>query len=117
MLDRIKSRWWYPYLALQAVGLFHGFYPLPWHYRHTIGKVMMLPMVPGGIIGLMLDWIMRTGRLQLHGTPPLRVADDCLIGVITLTVNCSLFAVIIASAKWAARVRRNSWRKNAYTFD
>jgi hypothetical protein len=111
MLKWVQSRWWYLYLPLQAVGLFHLFYPLPFHYRHGVGRLTVLPLMPGGPIAFWIDWMVRGGSLNLH-----RV-DEWAIGTLTLTINCVIFAVVVAALRWSARTRHNSWRKNADTFD
>lgn len=118
MLDRLKTRWWYVYLATQVVGLFHAFYPLLFHYRHTVGRILILPLLPGGVIAMMLDWMWRghSWALLVH-VPPLQTRDEVFIGVATLIINCVIFALVVLVVRWAVRVRKNSWRKNAYTFD
>jgi len=117
MLKRVKSRWWYVYLALQLVGLFHAFFPLPFHYRHVVGRYAILPLLPGGPIALMLDWVIRSGGFVLYRIPPLRFIDELLIGIVTLAINCGLFALLIVLVRWAVGVRKRSWRSNAYSID
>ena len=41
-----RTKYWWPYLAVQAVGLFHLFYLLPLHYRHVVGRWVMVPVFP-----------------------------------------------------------------------
>jgi hypothetical protein len=101
-------RWWSIYLALQLAGLFHLFFPLPYHYRHTLGRLFVIPLLPGGPLAMGLDLYVfrRTGP-----TP----SDDILVAIVTLLINCGLFALVIGVASWAVRVRRSSWRANAYS--
>lgn len=117
MLGHIKSRWWYPFLAVQAVGLFHLLYPLSLHYRRTVARFAILPLLPGGPIALVLDWFLHERHWMLRDVPKLKALDILFISCVTLVINCGLFALAILVVRWIVRVRRNSWRKNAYTFD
>jgi hypothetical protein len=92
------------------VGLFHLFIPLPSYYRQHIGRFFILPLLPGGPIAMTIDW-------YTHGRIVPRVFDQILIAVITLSINCGLFALVIAVVLRAVRIRQNSWRTNANTFD
>ncbi|HEY5331890.1 MAG TPA: hypothetical protein VIJ79_18565 [Acidobacteriaceae bacterium] len=112
MLARLKSRWWWPYLALQAIGLFHLFYPLPSHYRHHFGRLAILALVPGGPTAVILDWMIH-GR-KIIGTA---IGDEVFISVITMLINCTLFALLIVVVRWAVRVRKNSWRTRVNSID
>jgi hypothetical protein len=112
MLAHLKSRWWWPYLALQAIGLFHLFYPLPFHYRHHFGRLAILALVPGGPTAIALDWM-------IHGWKIIgpNAIDDVFIGAATLLINCALFALLIVVVRWAVRVRKNSWRTRVNSID
>ncbi len=43
--------------------------------------------------------------------------DDILVAIVTLLINSGLFALVFGIVSWALRVRKNSWRANAYTRD
>jgi hypothetical protein len=124
VLDRLKTRWWYFYLATQAVGLFHAFYPLSYRYRHTVGRFAILPLVPGALVAYMLDWLIHVHGWTTHAVPQMKTIDEWFIGLMTLAVDCVFFAAIILIVRWVSafvrrvlQARRNSWRKNAYTLD
>src|ERR1700744_1992640 len=107
MLRARKLRWWSIYLALQLAGLFHLFVPLPYHYRRSLGRLFLQPLLPGGPLAMWLDsYVLRRTRLTL--------ADDVLVAIATLLINCGLFALAIGVVSRAVRSRRNSWRANAY---
>jgi hypothetical protein len=103
-----KFWWWSIYLALQLVGLFHLFVLLPYHYRHSLGRLFIQPLLPGGPLAMWLDsYVLRRTRLTL--------SDDFLVAIVTLSINCGLFALAIGVVSWAGRVRKNSWSANSYT--
>jgi hypothetical protein len=124
VLERIKSRWWYVYLASQGIGLFFAFYPLSYHVRHTVGRFAILPLVPGVLLAYVLDWVIRVHGWTTHTLPQMTAIDGWFIGLITFAINCVFFAFLILMVRWgsafvrrALQARRNSWRKNANTFD
>ena|ERR1700756_1083091 len=105
-----KFRWWSIYLTVQLVGLFHLFVRLPYHYRHTLGRLFVLPLLPGGPLAMWLD-------LYVLGRTRLALPDDILVAIVALLINSGLFALVFGIVSWALRVRKNSWRANAYTRD
>jgi hypothetical protein len=91
----VKTKWWWPYLGIQAIGLFHFFYPLPFHYRHTIGKWASLPVLPGVSIAWVADLCIREHSLTQISIQRLEVVDYCFIIVITELINCGVFALAV----------------------
>ena len=101
MKASLKTRWWWPYLAAQAIGLFHFFHPLPFHYRHTIGKWAALPVFPGISIGWTLDLCIRSGSVtRIYPQLVYGLADYCFIVIVAELINCGAFALTVWLANW-----------------
>ena len=108
MLERIKSRWWYVYLASQGIGLFFAFYPLSYHVRHTVERFAILPLAPGVFLAYMVDWVIHVRGWTTHTLPQMKAIDGWFIGLMTFAINCAFFAVLILVVRWASVLVRRA---------
>ncbi len=104
----VKMKWWWSFWVIQAIGLFHFLYPLPFHYRHTIGKWASLPVLPGVLLAWVADLSIRSRSLTQITVHRLEVLDYCFIVIITELINCGIFALAVwlTSRYRERRIRR-----------
>ncbi len=101
MLKQTKTKAWAMYMALQAIGLIYLFTPLPvWFEHNLIVRRVILAVIPGSVPAIALDFMKR----QRFAFAPLDIA---LITVITLVIDCGLFAVVLLLADMIIK-RRNA---------
>jgi hypothetical protein len=94
-MTTFKTRWWWPYLVIQAVALLHWFYPLPFHYRHQVGKWVSSPAMPGMLVGMVTDASIRSASVSRITVRSMNLADKCFIAIVAELFNCGLFAVAV----------------------
>ena len=98
-----RTRWWLPYLTIQAIGLFHLFYPLPYHYRHTVAKWAASPVLLGFEVGYTADTCFRDHRITNLYAQRLTLVDNCFIIFIAELINCGLFALAVLIVRYLRR--------------
>lgn len=99
-MDTFKTKWWWPYLAIQAIALFHWFYPLRFHYRHVVGKWVGLPAMPGMLVGMVADACVRSGSVSRISVRQMNLTDSYFVALVAEFINCGLFAVAVWLTHW-----------------
>ena len=94
----VKTKWWWPYLTIQAIAIFHFLYPLPYHYRHTVAKWAALPVMPGVLAAWLADACIRSGSVTRIFFYPPKLADTSFLLIGGELINCGLFAVVVMLA-------------------
>jgi hypothetical protein len=87
-------------MAIQAIGLFHLFYPLSFHYRDTVGKLATFPILPGALVAMTTDFAIRSGSLTTIRVRSLTLSDKAFIVIVSELINCGIFAILVLLAGW-----------------
>ena len=114
-MTTLKTNWWWPYLTIQALALLHWFYPLPFHYRHHVGKWVGSPAMPGLLVGMVTDACIRSGSVSRITVPHWNLANSFFVAVVAELFNCGLCAVavwlnpLVSPAKCPAHSKLFRW--------